>query len=331
MFPGDVNLNNDFQSQVRRFWPFLPDSIKGVIFFMMALFEEALRFFAAPVEMVLRCRFGPRGLPTFLAFQLVVSGFSIAGIATRFDLALATFGLLVSVTTVVHYWESRQREWSRTRYRHSYSDGEPNLVWNWCYQRIARVVRIDADQRWFRQLIWRALEPALCLALGAGMTGLNFKFLGYYLMGASIALAIKAHLHAMRALNFERDRCDAELLGNWMAETKHGGAPQLTAFVVELASTNISPKYLESEKTPPEDYERLLNIASTAPSPITNTVKKNTPEPKITIVCKGCRARLQTSTKTTTRSTKCPACQSPVLIPGTKRSVAATPNPTGKS
>lgn len=299
--PATVELHPNFYTMMGRAAGFMPPGMKGFLAAAKMLFEDFLCWFTLPVEVLIRRRIGVRAISLFqlaplvlgsLAFAFVLRGLSIDPFFSVFFLSAAAFA-------VYHFRESRAWEASGGAWRHTYSNGEPLPVWD----RLAPLFEqagIDPGRHLTRGKIVRFYEPALCLVVGLLLFLTLSKLLGGFLIGASVALLFKAHIRHQRFVDAVRDRNDAMLTGQFLAEMPNRlkGSGQPPAFVAEVA---IRLEGLE-EAEPPPAIEEAEEVEEAEEAPVR-------------VKCGGCRATLRVKPGSAGRKGSCPKCRTLLRAP----------------
>jgi hypothetical protein len=146
-------------------------------------------------------------------------------------------------------------------------------------------------------MITRFGEPALCLLLGIGMRSVA-PVLGLYLLIAALALLIKGQIVHQRFVNLERDRRDAKLAAEWMADGPGAASePPEQSFV---ASVLVPPRSVEQ----PDGFIMDRVVPSRQPD-----------RELLVCACPNCARRIRVREKHLGRQCSCPACKKAFIVP----------------
>ena len=160
---------------------------------------------------------------------------------------------------------------------------------------------IDPDRHLTPAKVVRFYEPALCLLVGIPLLLILSKLLGGFLIGASVAMLFKAHIRHQRFVDAVRDRNDAMLTGQILAEmpNRTEESKQSRPFVAEVALA----------------VELRSSTAESAPEPALPSLKTEVEETRVRIRCGGCRTTLKVKPSSAGRSAACPKCRAAIRVP----------------
>lgn len=297
-----VELHPNCYTMMGRALGILPQGVKGVFVVMKMLFEDFLCWFTLPVEVLLRRHIGVRALTLFhlaplvigsLAYTFLFRGWSLDPLFSIFALSSAGFA-------VYHIRESRVWEANGSPWRHTYSNGTPLPVWDRLKQ-FLETAGLDPTRYLTPQKVVRFYEPMLCLLVGIPFLLTFSKFLGGFLIAASVALLFKAHIRHLRFVDVMRDRNDAMLTGQILAEMPNRveGTKKPLPFVAEVAL------HLEQPTRKQDDIPEAQIV----------TAKATPPAPRIHVRCGGCRTKLRAKLGAAGHDCVCPKCSAPVRVP----------------
>lgn len=288
------NFSTDLQTEPGRGLALLPEQFKAFLTFLQILLEEALHWFTTPVEVLVRRKFGCRWASPLLVSQLFLM--ACFGSTLGWFLVDPVFGVLALAPFVVSIYRVREaRKWEREGHpwRHSYYRGEPH-PWLWAVIENGLTRLGLRPKRWLTtNRIDRFAQPVLCLAVGLAVLPFS-RLLGGYLVGASVALLVKAHLIHNRVVEMIRDTNDAQAMSQWLSEataaTSSPAADAETVFGVRV----------------------VLPLPEATPEPMPVPLPSN---PRVSLRCPGCRSRLLATVTGHPQTRPCPKCATEVEVP----------------
>ena len=304
-----LNLHPTFASQCALAFQLMPDSAKNVLMFIGLLVQEFLSLWSLPLEVLLRWRWGTRGLTLYqVCFLFSATWMSFLfggkGIASLYLAAAALVGAW-------HFYEARRHESSDGPWRVSRSWGEP-VVWAAVARRLVRWGVLP--QRWFTTdaIVFRFLEP------GTGLLGIALlylpptRLLGYLLLVSGTALFFKRYVLFSQMVNATRDRRDAVEIGRMMSEAAdaedRAGEPE-ALFEVRLAAPvspaiRVIPYVPDLPEPPTPATEPLLARVVSGPDGSGRTK----------VECPGCGRVVRCGANYAERSLRCPGCGTPFVV-----------------